>query len=90
MTCCMKGCSNQSRLNKNASYNKVLCEIKFLKKRLHFYIRAKPQLLERFRIKLDKKQKIFFGTTVSKFQEISTINICDGAKQIYPKKHKKF
>ena len=35
----------------------------------------------------DKKQQIFFCTTVSKFQEISTLNnICDGAKQIYPKK----
>ena len=35
-----------------------------------------------------KKQKILFCTTVSKFQEISTLNICDGAKQIYPKKQK--
>ena len=33
------------------------------------------------------KQKIFFCTTVSKFQEILTLNICDGAKQIYPKKY---
>ena len=48
------------------------------KKRLNFYIRAK------FREKSHKKQKIFFCKTVAKFQEISTLNICDGAKQIYP------
>ena len=41
---------------------------------------------KKFHEKLDKKQKIFFCTTVSKFQEISTLNICDEAKQIYPKK----
>ena len=36
MTCCVKGCSIQSRLNKNASYNKVLDEeIKFLKRKLN-------------------------------------------------------
>ena len=35
-----------------------------------------------------KKQKIFFCTTVSKFQEILTLNICDKATQIYPKKQK--
>ena len=23
VTCCVKGCSNQSRLNKNVSYNKI-------------------------------------------------------------------
>ena len=38
------------------------------------------------RAKSDKKQKIFFYTPVLKFQKISTLNICDGAKQIYPKK----
>ena len=38
------------------------------------------------REKSDKKQEIFSCSTVSKFQEISTLNICDGAKQIYPKK----
>ena len=51
MTRCVKGCSNQSRLNKNASFNKVLREeIKFLKKKkkeIKSYIRAKPQLLEK-------------------------------------------
>ena len=61
-------------------------KIKLLKKRLNSYIRAQPQLLKKFREKSDKKQKIFFCTTVSKFQEILTLNICDGAKQIYPKK----
>ena len=83
MACCVKGCSNQSRLNKNASYNKVLREeIKYLKKKIknHGY-------WKKFREKSDKKQKIFFCTTVSKLQEILTLNnICDGAKQIYPKK----
>ena len=32
------------------------------------------------------KNKIFFCTTVSKFQEILTSNISDEAKQISPKK----
>ena len=59
--------------------------IKFLYK----YIRWKPQLLEKFHAKSDKKQKIFFCTPVSNFQKMSTLNICDGAKQIYPKKQKK-
>ena len=39
-----------------------------------------------FHAKSDKKQKIFFYTPVSKFQNILTLNICDEAKQIYPKK----
>ena len=38
---------------------------------------------------MDKNQKTFFCTTVSKFQEMLTLNICDGAKQIYSKKQKK-
>ena len=41
-----------------------------------------------FHAKLDKKQKIFFYTPVSKFQKILTLSICDGAKQIYQKKKK--
>ena len=54
MTCCVKDCSNQSKLNKNVSCNKVLGEeIKFLKKkRLNPYIRAKPQLLEKVLCKI--------------------------------------
>ena len=40
-------------------------------------------------VKLDKKQKIFFCPPVRKFQKISTLNICNKAKQIYPKKQKK-
>ena len=32
------------------------------------------------------KSRKYFYTPVSKFQKISTLNICDGAKQIYPKK----
>ena len=34
-------------------------------------------------------KKVFFCTPVSKFQKISILNICDGAKQIYPTKQKK-
>ena len=41
-----------------------------------------------FHAKLGKKHKIFFYTPVSKFQKILTLNICDGAKLIYPKKEK--
>ena len=44
---------------------------------------------KKFHVKLDKKQKLFFCTSVSKFQKISTLNIGDGAKQIYPKKQRK-
>ena len=43
---------------------------------------------KKFHIKSDEKQKICFCTPVSTFQKISTLNICDGAKQIYPKKQK--
>ena len=38
--------------------------------------------------KSEKKQKIFFYTPVAKFQKILTLNIYDGAKQIYSKKKK--
>ena len=42
MTCCVTGCTNQSGLNKNASYNKVLGEeIKFLKKKIKFLYKSK-------------------------------------------------
>ena len=45
---------------------------------------------KRFPVKSDKKQKTLFCTPkFSKFQEILTLNIGDGAKQIYPKKQKK-
>ena len=88
MTCCVKSCSNQSRLNEDASYSKVLCEeIKFLKKKIKFLYKSKTTAIAKIFMKNQiKKQKILFCTTVSKFQEISTLNICDEAKQIYPKK----
>ena len=35
--------------------------------------------LNKFHVKLDRKQKTFFCSSVSKFQKISTSNICDGA-----------
>ena len=34
---------------------------------------------KKFHVKSDKKPKIFFCTPLSKFQKISTLNICDGA-----------
>ena len=34
---------------------------------------------KKFHAKSDKNQKIFFCMPVSKFQKISTLNICDGA-----------
>ena len=66
MTCCLKGCSNWSRLNKNASCNKVLCEeFKFFKKTLNSYIRAKPQLLEKSFVKNRiKTENIFLHNSV--------------------------
>ena len=77
-------------MNKNASYNKVLREeIKFLKRKIKFLYKSKTTAIGKIFMKNQiKKQKILFCTTVSKFQEISTLNICDGAKQIYPKKQK--
>ena len=44
---------------------------------------------KKFHAKSHKKQKIFFRTPVTKFQKISTLNICNEAKKIYPKKQKK-
>ena len=75
-------------MNKNASNNKVLHEeIKFLKRRLN---NSKTIAIGKSFMKNWIKNKIFFCTTVSKLQEILTLNkICDGAKQIYPKKLKK-
>ena len=37
-----------------------------------------------------KSRKIFSAHQYQVFQKISTLNICDGAKQIYPKKQKDF
>ena len=44
--------------------------------------------METFHAKSVKKQKIVFYTPVSKFQKSLILNICDGTKQIYPKKKK--
>ena len=42
MPWCVKGCSNESRLKKNVSYNKKLGEqIKFLKKKTKFLYQSK-------------------------------------------------
>ena len=42
MTCCVNGCSNKTRSNKNASYNKVLgVEIKFFLKKIKFLHKSK-------------------------------------------------
>ena len=71
--------------------NKIIGEeIKFLKKKIKFLYKSKTTAIKRkFRVKSDKKQKTFFCTAVPKFLEILTLNICNGAKQIYPKKQKK-
>ena len=77
------------KLNKNVSYNEVLGEeIKFFKKKIKFSCKSKTTAIGKS-VKSDEKQKIFFCTPVAKFQETSTLNICDGAKQIYPKKRRK-
>ena len=58
-----------------------------LKNKIKFLYKSKTTAIGKIFMKNQiKKQKILFCTTVSKFQEISTLNICDGAKQIYPKK----
>ena len=76
-------------MNKNAFYNKVPVRILNSSERFNSDIRAKPQLLEKsFMKNRIKYRKYFSAQQVSKFEEISTLNICDGAKQIYPKKQK--
>ena len=76
----------QSRMNKNVSLSQ---STRWEEKILNRYIKGKPQPLEKFHAKSDKKQKIFFCTPVTKFQKISTSNMCNEAKQIYPNKQKK-
>ena len=71
----------------------MLSVIKYYMKRLNslkkikFLYKSKTGAVGKNFVKNRVKSKIFFCTTASKFQEISTLNnICDGAKQIYPKK----
>ena len=65
MTCCVKGCSNQSRLNKNASYNKVLHEeIKYLKRRLKTIATGKS-----FMKNLIKNRKYFSAQQYQNFRK---------------------
>ena len=87
MTYCVKGCSNQSRLNKNASYHKVLREeIKFLQRRLNLIEEQSRSYQKKFHEKSDKKQNIYLHNSI----KISgNFAICDGPKQIYPMKFKK-
>ena len=74
---------------------KMLPVIKYYMKRLNslkkikFLYKSKTRAVGKSCVKNRVKNKIFFCTTASKFQEISTLNIYDGAKQIYPKKYKK-
>ena len=63
VTYCLKGCSNQSILNKNVSYHKVY--IRWREKILHSYLRWKPQLLEKVSCKIGKKaENIFLHTRI--------------------------
>ena len=59
-------------------------KIKFLQKK-----EGNRSCWKKFHAKSNKKEKIFFCTPVSKLQKISTLHICNKAKQIYPKKQKK-
>ena len=51
VTYLVKGCSNQSRLNKNVCYHKVLEG----ERKLNSYIKGKPQLCTKFYAKSDKE-----------------------------------
>ena len=67
--------------------------LKNICKRLHcwkvFCENVFQKLLEKsFMKNRIKYRKYFSAQQVSKFEEISTLNICDGAKQICPKKQK--
>ena len=42
--------------------------------------------MENVSCKIRQKAENIFPSTASKFQKILTLNICHGAKQIYPKK----
>ena len=54
-----------------------------------FYKMETTAIVERFMQKGEKVEKIFC-TPVSKFKQISILNICDGAKQFYPKEQKRY
>ena len=57
--------------DKNASYNKVLHEeIKLKKKKIKFLYKSKTKAIGKSLVKNRIKNKTFFCTTVSKFQEI--------------------
>ena len=56
------------------------------KKKIKFLYKSKTTATGKSFVKNRIKNKIFFCTTVSKFQDISTLNICVEAKQIYPNK----
>ena len=62
MTSCVKGCSNQSRLNKNACYNKVLREeIKFFKKDYKFFSKSNTIAIGKVFVKNRIKNRKYFS-----------------------------
>ena len=62
MTCYVKGCSSQSRLNKNASYTKVLREeIKFLKKKIKLVCKGKTTAIGKSFVKNRMKNRKYFS-----------------------------
>ena len=73
-------------MTKNVSYHKVLGEER---KDQILILEGNHSYWKKFHAKSDKKQKICLCAPVSKFQKISTLNICDETKLIYPKKQKK-
>ena len=84
VTCCVKGCSNQSRLNTNVSYHKLLGK----QKRFNSSVRGKPQLSEKFHQNWIKSRKYFLHASI-KISDNFDINICDGTKQICPRNKKR-
>ena len=56
---------------------------------MNCYTRGRRQLLEKVSWKIRQKAENIFCTPVTKLQKISSLNICNKAKQIYPKKQKK-
>ena len=85
MTCCVKGCSNESRLNKDASYNKVLHEeIKFLKKDiLKFLCKSKTTAIGKSLMKNRiKNRKYFSAQQYQNFRKYLRWSETDSSKEI--------
>ena len=85
VNCCVQGCSNQSRPNKNVSYHKVLGEER--KYKIHIY--GETTAIGKSFIQNRIKSRNIFLHISAKISENFDIKSLRWTKQIYPKKQKK-